>query len=202
MKGRFIMRRGHQETALGDSRQPEECEAIGVSEEDEHVVAPAGGVEKAQEIGRVRPLFPNPTLFQLGTRVLREHGFGQVVKQGDRARVIDTKPAHRDTVDSTHARLINIAPGHVVCRTGGEDLQVTMAAQPLSDLAAELLRTAADFHAVALNDQCDLHQAASSSIYCLNCKAIAAGAKSARRSCWRRITRVRSSSSSIRRLAI
>ena len=66
--------------------------------------------------------------------------------------------ADRDAADAVGAFGILVLPGDVVARAGRQHFDVVLRGEPLGDEPAEVLGSAEDLGAVALDDEGDFHE--------------------------------------------
>ena len=143
----------HQHGLVGDQRQAERRREVEVRVEEEAVVVVGVGSDPLDQERRERSLPPHP----LGLVEERVRGGVEPVRvapeRAHAARAVHGEPAHADPVDRLHARRVDVPPGEVVARAGGQHLDVVVGRERLRHAAALVLGPPVDLGAVALHDE-------------------------------------------------
>jgi hypothetical protein len=156
--GRLVVRRRHQDAAGWRDFEALNSWRVEIGEEQENVVLLVLTPEMLDQAGRPGALLLQPRhLVGVAVR-MAVNPVRVLVERLDVAHRGGRKPPNGDAFHAIRTLRVLVLPGHVVARTGREDLHVVVRRQALGDEPTEVLGSAQHFGSVPLNDERELHE--------------------------------------------
>ena len=152
------MRGRDEDAARRRDLEAEHRRRVEIREEDQDVVLLVVPPQVLDERRAPRPLLLQPLhLVGAAVRVVVDP-LGVRVERVDVARARVREAPHGDAADAVGAFRVLVLPRDVVARAGRQHLDVVLRGEALGDEAAEMLGSAEDFRAVALDDEGEFHE--------------------------------------------
>ena len=197
--GRLVVRRRHEDAARRIDAEPEHGRRVQIGEEDQRVERRVVALQVFGQRRRPGALFLEPAHLVFARVLVVEDPVRELVEVLDVPGPGVGESADRHPADAVGALRIFVLPGDVIARAGGQHLHLVLRRHPFGDQPAVVFGAAEDLGAVALNDECNLHDGFSGALPApavasrrSSSRMMRSSPKSRRRRRWPAMTRERS----------